>query len=176
MFYAITIWTIICLILIILIHHLFNFFKDTLTVPKIKDLPEFDISQIVDNTEYKQEDFKDDFGYLEKPIKKTRKTKAEKKLAKFDLDILKSLKKRKKKAIPDEEEKPAKNLRRRVRTTNVMDMFGEDGIEKPENAPESKKKAKDKPVPKNTRKKRCKDCDKLFKDLSKHKCKGEVNV
>jgi hypothetical protein len=31
-------WTIISLILIMLSHHLFNFFKDTLTVPKVKDL------------------------------------------------------------------------------------------------------------------------------------------
>ena len=31
-------WTIISLILILLAHHLFNFFKDTLTVPKVKDL------------------------------------------------------------------------------------------------------------------------------------------
>ena len=38
MFYDITLWTIISLILIILIHHLFNFFRDTLTVPKVKDL------------------------------------------------------------------------------------------------------------------------------------------
>lgn len=32
------IWTVISLILIILVHHLFNFLKDTLTVPKVKDL------------------------------------------------------------------------------------------------------------------------------------------
>ncbi len=38
MFYDITLWTIISLILIMLIHHLFNFFRDTLTVPKVKDL------------------------------------------------------------------------------------------------------------------------------------------
>jgi hypothetical protein len=38
MFYDITIWVIISLILIILIHYLFIFFKDTLTVPKVKDL------------------------------------------------------------------------------------------------------------------------------------------
>jgi len=31
-------WTIISLTLIMLSHHLFNFFKDTLTVPKVKDL------------------------------------------------------------------------------------------------------------------------------------------
>tara|TARA_B100001093_G_C26771689_1_gene990513 strand:+ start:321 stop:686 length:366 start_codon:yes stop_codon:yes gene_type:complete len=31
-------WIIISLILIILIHHLFSFFKNTLTVPKVKDL------------------------------------------------------------------------------------------------------------------------------------------
>ena len=143
------------------------------TIPKLKELPEFDISQIVDDTDYTPENFKEDFGYLESEEAKKKKKKEEKKLAKADLAILKSLKKRKKKkAVPKEDEKPAKNLRRRSRTTNVMDMFGEDGIEKPENAPESKKKAMDKPVPKNTRKKRCEDCDKLFKNLSKHKCKG----
>tara|TARA_A100001011_G_C14004333_1_gene712785 strand:+ start:445 stop:804 length:360 start_codon:yes stop_codon:yes gene_type:complete len=38
MFYDITIWILISLILIILLHYLFNFFKDTLTVPKVKDL------------------------------------------------------------------------------------------------------------------------------------------
>ena len=38
MFYDITLWIITSLILIILIHYLFNFFKDTLTTPKIKDL------------------------------------------------------------------------------------------------------------------------------------------
>ena len=40
MFYDITLWVITSLILIILIHYLFNFFKDTLTTPKIKDLIE----------------------------------------------------------------------------------------------------------------------------------------
>lgn len=35
---GLVIWTIISLILIMLVHHLFNFFKDTLTVPKVKDL------------------------------------------------------------------------------------------------------------------------------------------
>ena len=38
MFYDITLWIIISLILITIIHHLFLFFKDTLTVPKVKDL------------------------------------------------------------------------------------------------------------------------------------------
>jgi len=36
--YGIIQWFIISLILIILVHHLFSFFKDTLTVPKVKDL------------------------------------------------------------------------------------------------------------------------------------------
>jgi len=40
MFYDITLWIITSLILIILIHYLFNFFKDTLTTPKVKDLIE----------------------------------------------------------------------------------------------------------------------------------------
>lgn len=40
MFYDITIWVLISLILIVLVHYLFNFFKDTLTVPKVKDLIE----------------------------------------------------------------------------------------------------------------------------------------
>jgi len=40
MFYDITLWIITSLILIILIHYLFNFFKDTLTTPKVKDLVE----------------------------------------------------------------------------------------------------------------------------------------
>ena len=31
-------WVFISLILIILIHHLFSFFKNTLTVPKVKDM------------------------------------------------------------------------------------------------------------------------------------------
>ena len=31
-------WVIISLILIMLVHHLFSFFKNTLTVPKVKDL------------------------------------------------------------------------------------------------------------------------------------------
>lgn len=140
-------------------------------IPKLKDLPEFDISQIVDDTEYSQEDFKDDYAYLESEEAKKKKKKEAKIIAKADLAILKSLKKRKKVA-PKEEEKPVKNLRRKIRTTNVMDMFGGNDVEKPKDAPESKKKAKDKPVPKNTRKKRCKGCEKLFKDLSKHKCKG----
>ena len=38
MLYDIIVLVIISLILIILIHYLFIFFKDTLTVPKIKDL------------------------------------------------------------------------------------------------------------------------------------------
>ena len=38
MVYGIIRWTIISLILIILIHHLFYFFKNTLTIPKTKDL------------------------------------------------------------------------------------------------------------------------------------------
>ena len=38
MLYGIILWAIISLILIALIHHLFYFFKDTLTVPKVKDL------------------------------------------------------------------------------------------------------------------------------------------
>jgi hypothetical protein len=38
MFYDITLWIITSLIIIILIHYLFNFFKDTLTTPKVKDL------------------------------------------------------------------------------------------------------------------------------------------
>ena len=40
MIYDITLWTLTSLILIILIHYLFNFFKDTLTTPKVKDLIE----------------------------------------------------------------------------------------------------------------------------------------
>ena len=142
------------------------------TIPKMEDLPEFDISELVDDTEYTQKDFKDDFGYLESEETKKKKKKEEKKLAKADLAILKSLKKRKKMAAPKKEEKPAKNMRRKVRTTDVMDMFGGNESEKTEDAPESTKKAKDKSVPKNTRKKRCRGCGELFKDLSKHKCKG----
>ncbi len=38
MFSGLVTWTIISLILIMLAHHLFIFFKDTLTVPKVKDL------------------------------------------------------------------------------------------------------------------------------------------
>ena len=38
MVYGIIQWVIISLILIMLVHHLFSFFKDTLTVPKVKDL------------------------------------------------------------------------------------------------------------------------------------------
>jgi hypothetical protein len=143
------------------------------TIPKLKDLPEFDISQIVDDTEYSQEDFKDDFGYLESEEAKKKKKKEAKKLAKADLAMLRSLKKRKKIATPKKEEKPAKNLRRKTRTTNVLDMFGGNGDEKSKDAPQSTKKAKDKPVPKNTRNKRCKDCGELFKNLDKHKCKGK---
>ena len=37
---SLVLWTIVSLILIILIHYLFTFFKDTLTVPKVKDLIE----------------------------------------------------------------------------------------------------------------------------------------
>ena len=40
MIYDITIWTIISLILIFVTHYLFNFLKDTLTIPKVKDLIE----------------------------------------------------------------------------------------------------------------------------------------
>ena len=140
-------------------------------LPKLKDLPEFDISQIVDDTEYKVEDFKDDYAYLESEEAKKKKKKEAKILAKADLAMLKNLKKRKKKATPEKEEKPTKNLRRKVRTTNVMDMFGGNDGEKPENAPESTKKAKDKQTPTKTRKKRCKGCGELFKNLDKHKCK-----
>ena len=143
------------------------------SIPKIEDLPEFDISEIVDDTDYTQENFKDDFGYLESEESKKKKKKEEKKLAKADLAKLKNLKKRKKLSAPKKEENPAKNLRRKARTTNVLDMFDETDVKKPENAPQSTKKVKDKPVPKNTRKKRCKGCDKLFNDLSKHKCKGK---
>jgi cell shape-determining protein MreC len=38
MFYLILKWTLISLILIVLVHYLYSFFKTTLTVPKIKDL------------------------------------------------------------------------------------------------------------------------------------------
>lgn len=38
MFFAILQWTVISLILIMLVHYLYSFFKTTLTVPKIKDL------------------------------------------------------------------------------------------------------------------------------------------
>ena len=38
MLYGIIRWVIISLILIMLVHHLFAFFKNTLTVPKVKDL------------------------------------------------------------------------------------------------------------------------------------------
>ena len=38
MFYDITLWVIMSLILIIVVHYLFNFFKETLTVPKVKDM------------------------------------------------------------------------------------------------------------------------------------------
>lgn len=38
MFYDITLWVIMSLILIAVVHYLFNFFKETLTVPKVKDL------------------------------------------------------------------------------------------------------------------------------------------
>ena len=141
-------------------------------IPKIEDLPEFDISELVDDTEYTQENFKDDYGYLESEESKKKKKKEEKKLAKADLAKLKSLKKRKTLSTP-KEEKPTKNLRRKARTTNVLDMFDETDVKKPENAPQSTKKAKDKPVPKNTRKKRCKGCGELFKNLDKHKCKGK---
>lgn len=37
MLYGIIRWIIISLILIFLVHHLFYFFKDTLTIPKVKD-------------------------------------------------------------------------------------------------------------------------------------------
>lgn len=145
------------------------------SIPKIKDLPEFDISELVDDTEYTVENFKDDFGYLESEEAKKKKKKEEKKLAKADLAILKGLKQRKKKAIlkDKEEDKPAKNLRRKARTTNVLDMFDETVVKKPENAPQSTKKVGSGPSPKKTRKKRCNGCGELFDDLSKHKCKGK---
>ena len=38
MVYGIVQWVLISLILIILVHHLFSFFKDTLTIPKVKDM------------------------------------------------------------------------------------------------------------------------------------------
>lgn len=38
MFFVILQWTVISLILIMLVHYLYSFFKTTLTVPKIKDL------------------------------------------------------------------------------------------------------------------------------------------
>jgi len=38
MTYGIVKWIIISLILIILIHHIFDFFKNTMTVPKVKNL------------------------------------------------------------------------------------------------------------------------------------------
>jgi hypothetical protein len=38
MLYGIITWIIISLIIIIVVHHLFAFFKNTLTVPKVKDL------------------------------------------------------------------------------------------------------------------------------------------
>lgn len=123
------------------------------TIPKLKELPEFDIAGIVDDTEYTQDNFKEDFPHLDKPVKKTRKKKEDKKLAKADVDKLKSLKRRKIKVTPEKkEEKPAKNLRRRVRTTDVMDMLGGNADEKPKKGSETSKKAKDKPVAKKTKK------------------------
>lgn len=38
MYFLILQWAIISLILIILVHYLYSFFKETLTIPKIKDL------------------------------------------------------------------------------------------------------------------------------------------
>ena len=38
MVFGIVQWFVISLVLIILVHHLFSFFKNTLTVPKVKDL------------------------------------------------------------------------------------------------------------------------------------------
>ena len=38
MVFRIVQWIIISLILIMLVHHLFSFFKNTLTVPKVKDM------------------------------------------------------------------------------------------------------------------------------------------
>ena len=46
-------WTIISLVLIILVHYLYSFFIDTLTVPKVKDLihnPSERYNQIITNT------------------------------------------------------------------------------------------------------------------------------
>lgn len=48
--------TIISLILILLLHHLFQFFKNTLTVPKVKDLvnaPNKKYQNIINHIEYK---------------------------------------------------------------------------------------------------------------------------
>jgi len=47
--------TIISLILILLLHHLFQFFKNTLTVPKVKDLvnaPHKKYQNIINHIEY----------------------------------------------------------------------------------------------------------------------------
>ena len=38
MFYSIVQWAFLSLVLIVLVHYLYGFFKETLTVPKIKDL------------------------------------------------------------------------------------------------------------------------------------------
>ena len=146
-------------------------------IPELKPLPDFDISEIVDDTEYTVEEFKEDFPHLDKPVKKKRKTKAEKKLekrfAKKDIDDLKALKKKKTKAIsePKKDEPPVRNMRRRIRTTDVMDMMGGNDAGKPKKAAKTVKKEKSKPVVKKTRKRRCKGCDKLFKNIDTHKCK-----
>ena len=41
-------WTIISLVLILLVHYLYSFFIDTLTVPKVKDLVNKPIQQYND--------------------------------------------------------------------------------------------------------------------------------
>lgn len=127
-------------------------------VPSLKELPEFDTSQFVVDEEYSNDKFLEDFPHLVKPVKKTRQKKEKKRLEKNDIKKLKSLKQKKVKKVPEKKvEKPVINNRRRA-ASSMLDLFDGNSAKKPIKA---------------KRKKRCERCNGLFKDINKHKCKGD---
>ena len=77
MFFGIIKWVLISLILILLIHYLYYYLKNTLTVPKVRDLiykPQMQYNELLkyseiveeeDKKKNKEEDNNDDKKYLE---------------------------------------------------------------------------------------------------------------
>ena len=72
MFFGIIKWVLISLILILLIHYLYYYLKNTLTVPKVRDLiykPQMQYNELLKYSEMeeeKEDEKKDNKNYLDK--------------------------------------------------------------------------------------------------------------